>query len=48
VVNERRKQITESGTNSFLRELTRLVGTLDNELAAAAIAEGADLIGAIS
>jgi predicted nucleic acid-binding protein len=24
VVNERRKRITESGTNSFLRELTRL------------------------
>jgi predicted nucleic acid-binding protein len=87
VVNERRKRITESGTNSFLRELDRLrirvdrepeestvlrlarahrlsvydasylelalreaipVATLDNELAAAAIAEGTDLIGAIS
>lgn len=86
VVNERRKRITESGTNSFLRELARLrirvdrepeegvvlrlarahrlsvydasylelalrqaipVATLDGQLAAATIAEGAVLIGAI-
>ena len=85
VVNERRKRITESGTNSFLRELARLrfrvdrepqeadilrlarahhlsvydaaylelalreaipMATLDIELAAAALAEGAGLIGA--
>ena len=87
VVNERRKRITESGTNSFLRELARLrirvdrepeesavlrlarahrlsvydasylelalreaipVATLDGELAAAAIAEGTELIGLTS
>jgi len=87
VVNERRKRITESGTNSFLRELDRLrirvdrepeentvlrlarthllsvydasylelaireaipVATLDGKLAAAAIAEGTELIGATS
>ncbi len=85
VVNERRKRITETGTNSFLRELARLrirvdrepeeiavlklarahrlsvydasylelalreaipVATLDGQLAAAAIAEGTELIGA--
>lgn len=84
VVNERRKRITESGTNSFLRELARLrlrvdrepeesnvlrlarvhrlsvydasyleltlravapLATLDTALAAAAAAEGAQLIG---
>jgi len=84
VVNERRKRVTESGTNSFLRELSRLrirvdrepeeaavmrlarahrlsvydasylelalreaipVATLDAELAAAATAEGTELIG---
>lgn len=83
VVNERRKRITESGTNSFLRELARLrirvdrepeegavlrlarthrlsvydasylelalreaipVATLDGELAAAAVAEGMELV----
>lgn len=87
VVNERRKRITESGTNLFLRELDRLrirvdrepeentvlrlarthllsvsdasylelaireaipVATLDGKLAAAAIAEGTELIGATS
>ena len=85
VVNERRKRITENGTNSFLRNLSRLrirvdrepeeavvlrvarthrlsvydasylelalreaipVATLDTELAAAALAEGAGLVGA--
>ncbi len=85
VVNERRKRLTEPGTNSFLRELSRLrirvdrepeeaavmrlarahhlsvcdasylelalreaipVATLDAELAAAAVAEGTELIGA--
>jgi predicted nucleic acid-binding protein len=84
VVNERRKRITESGTQSFLRELARLrirtdrepeeravlrlarahrlsvydasylelalreaipVATLDDQLAAAAITEGTELIG---
>jgi predicted nucleic acid-binding protein len=87
VVNERRKRITESGTNTFLRELAHLrirldsepeessvlrlarthrlsvydasylelalreaipMATLDGELAAAAIAEGTELIGATS
>ena len=87
VVNERRKRITESGTNNFLRELARLrirvdrepeesavlrlarahrlsvydasylelalreaipVATLDDQLTAAAIAEGSTLIGATS
>jgi len=87
VVNERRKRITESGTDNFLRELGRLrirvdrepgetavlglarvhrlsvydasylelalreakpVATLDGQLAVAATAEGAELIGAIS
>jgi len=87
VVNERRKRITESGTNSFLHELDRLrirvdrepgesavlrlarthllsvydasylelairesipVATLDGKLAAAAIAEGTELIGTAS
>jgi predicted nucleic acid-binding protein len=84
VVNERRNRITESGTNSFLRELSRLrirvdrepeeaavlklarahrlsvydasylelaqreripVATLDAQLAAAAVAEGTELVG---
>jgi predicted nucleic acid-binding protein len=31
VVNERRKRITESGTNSFLRELVRLRIRVDRE-----------------
>jgi predicted nucleic acid-binding protein len=31
VVNERRKRITESGTNSFLRELARLRFRVDRE-----------------
>src|SRR5260370_42587494 len=31
VVNERRKRITESGTNSFLRELARLRIRMDRE-----------------
>lgn len=87
VVNERRKRITESGTDRFLRELDRLrvrvdrepaehavlwlarthrlsvydaaylelavresipIATLDHKLAAAAIAEGAELVGAAS
>lgn len=87
VVNERRKRITEAGTNSFLRELARLrirvdrepeenavlrlarahllsvydasylelalreaipMATLDGKLAAAAIAEGTELLGATS
>jgi predicted nucleic acid-binding protein len=84
VVNERRKRITECGTNSFLRELARLrirvdhdsdestvlrlartyrlsvydasylelglrslipLSTLDGDLAAAAVAEGTELVG---
>jgi predicted nucleic acid-binding protein len=87
LVNERRRRIAESGTNSFLRELARLrirvdreheesavlrlarahrlsvydasylelalreaipVATLDDQLTAAAIAEGTALIGATS
>jgi predicted nucleic acid-binding protein len=87
VVNERRKRITEAGTNSFLRELGRLrirvdrepeegtvlnlarahrlsvydasylelairaaipMATLDGQLAAAAVAERTELIGANS
>ena len=87
VVNERRKRIAESGTNSFLRELARLrirvdrepeesavlrlarthrlsvydasylelalregipLATLDTQLAAAALSEGTELIGANS
>ena len=37
VVNERRKRITESGTNSFLRELSRLRIRVDRQPEEAAV-----------
>lgn len=37
VVNERRKRITESGTNSFLRDLARLRLWIDREPDSAAV-----------